>query len=82
MRMLRIEGLDAFRFFLNVDCSYFSTYLRDIGRVVQTRDGDRGNPFPLFSRFKEGLATRLVDAQCAEHVRIMYVCMYVCMYFY
>ena len=62
--MLRIEGLDEFIFFLNVACSsYFSTYLRDIERVVQTRDGDWGNPFPLFSPFKEGLVLN------------MYVCM-------
>ena len=68
--MLRIEGLNEFIFFLNVACSYFSTYLKDIERVVQTRDGDRGNPFPLSSPFKEGLVLNMYVCMVITYSRV------------
>ena len=69
--MLRIEGLDEFIFFSNVVCSsYFSTYLRGIEMVVQTRDGDRRNPFPLFSPFKEGLVLNIYVCMVITYSRV------------
>ena len=50
--------------------SYFSTYLRDIERVVQTRDGDWGNPFPLFSPFKEGLVLNMYVCMVITYSRV------------